>query len=87
MEKRLNYIFLHRTGIDFEEFSDLQEKKLFGKEINLREREAVYILLDIQKEFDLVIPKQKIVNNEFSTYQGIKNIIEELLAVNNANDK
>lgn len=79
MEERLNHIFLRRTGIDFIKRSDLQDINLFGTKINLMERDAVYILLDIQKEFSVVIPKQKIIDKEFNSYLNIKKIVEELL--------
>lgn len=81
MEEKLNHIFLHRTGIDFIKNTYLQDKNMFGTEINLPEREAVYLILDIQKEFNVVIPKQKIVDKQFTTYQDIKKIMEELLTL------
>lgn len=79
MEEKLRLIFLKRTNVDFMQRKDLRNVSLFGSAINLPERELVYILLDIQKEFNITIPKDYILHNKFSTYNCIENIVREEL--------
>lgn len=79
MEEKLRLIFLKRTNVDFMQRKDLRNVALLGGVISLSERELVYILLDIQKDFNITIPKEYILHNNFSTYNSIENIVREQL--------
>jgi peptide maturation system acyl carrier-related protein len=70
IQDKLRMIFKHRTEIDFLQNKHLQDIKLLG-------RELVLILFDIEKEFDIQIPKAKVIEGYFDTYANIERIVME----------
>ena len=72
-------IMAHRSGIDFSVHEELKEVPLLGEVINLPVRELLLIFFDIERVFDLKIPEEDVLNNGFTTYNNILNIIEKYM--------
>ncbi|MDR2569149.1 MAG: peptide maturation system acyl carrier-related protein [Oscillospiraceae bacterium] len=75
-EQLLHEIFLKYTGICFKKSSDLKNEKLFGAKISLSPRDMLLLMLCIEKEFCIKIPKHIITSNHFDCYNNIMKIVE-----------
>lgn len=79
IENKLFQIFKKRTKIDFEAHKELQNKNVFDVEINLQPRELVYILYDIEKEFNIKVPDHYLINKKFCSFEMIEKIVKKEL--------
>lgn len=51
------------------------DKDLFGYAINFAPRDLLFLFFEIEKRFNIIIPNDDILNNEFNTINNIANII------------
>lgn len=77
IQEKLRVIFKHRTEIDFLQNKHLQDLKLLGNDLRVPARELVLILFDIEREFCIQIPKDKVIEGCFDTYANIERIVME----------
>ncbi len=77
IQDKLREIFRNRTETDFIQNKHLQSLKLLGNDLRVPVRELVLILFDIEKEFDIQIPKDKVIDGCFDTYANIERIVME----------
>lgn len=77
-EEVLEKIFREYGMVEFQGNSLLKEKELFGYDINLKPIYLVLILIQIEEIFDIKISSEIITNKEFSTFNKILHIIEQL---------
>lgn len=78
---RLNNIFNDRFNIDlFDSSLNISiDDNLFGKKFNLRARDIIYLLYDVEKEFDILVNEDDIDNIKFNTIGNIIKIINKEL--------
>ncbi len=77
---KLENLFAKKLHIDVNKSNvDDFNKHLLGTEWNLKPREMVYLLLEIEKEFGIKVPQKDIVSGRFTTYNEISDIIYEKL--------
>ncbi len=78
---KLNNIFKNKFDIDlFDNKNDISiNDNLLGKNFRLKARDLIYLLYDIEKEFNIVISEDDIDNIEFNTISNIINIINNKL--------
>ncbi|WP_042316083.1 peptide maturation system acyl carrier-related protein [Clostridium senegalense] len=78
---RLNNIFKKRFDIDlFNNQYDINiEDNLLGRKFKLRARDLIYLLYDIEKEFDIEISEFHIDNIKFNNINNIRDIINDAL--------
>lgn len=81
MNIKLNNIFKKRFDIDlFDNKSDINiNDNLLGKNFRLKARDLIYLLYDIEKEFNIVISEDDIDNIKFNTINNIISIINKAL--------
>jgi peptide maturation system acyl carrier-related protein len=78
----MHIIKKHLLDVNFENIGNkITQGKLLGTEIGLRPRHLVYILNDIEKEFDITIPEEEIVYGRFDTFDNISSLIIKQLKV------
>ena len=77
IQDKLIEIFKHRTEIDFLQNKHIQDLKLLGNDLRVPPRELVLILFDIEKEFDIQIPKDIVIEGRFDTYANVERIVME----------
>lgn len=78
--ERLNKIMQKRTGIDFTEMDELlKDKALLGKELGVAPRDLVMICIDIENEFGIKIPENKIVEGSLKSYKKIEHMLKGLI--------
>ncbi len=77
VQEKIKNIFISRFEFDFGNFDEEQlfNKNLLGEEIGLLPRQLLYVFFDIEKEFNIQIPQECIVNGEFDTINNIVNIV------------
>lgn len=73
----LNNIFKNRFNIDlFNNENDLSiDDNLLGSKFELRARDLIYLLYDVEKEFNIIISEEDIGNIKFNTVNNILAII------------
>jgi peptide maturation system acyl carrier-related protein len=77
---RLNEIFKARFNLDLESSGEgILDSHLLGKEIHLAPRDLLYLLVDIEKEFAIIIPEQEVVSGKFNSINNIIGIIASQL--------
>ena len=67
------------TGIDFENNSELKREKLLGEKINLKARDLLLLLDNVEKSFSVSIPEKSICDGLFETYDHILELLFQLL--------
>ena len=72
---KLKSIFKERFDMDIN--IELMDKNLLGCDFGLAPRDLLYLLDDIEKEFDFQIPQEDIAQNKFNSLYNIIKIIEE----------
>ncbi len=77
IQDKLREIFKNRTETDFLQNKHLQSLKLLGNDLRVPARELVLILFDIEKEFDIQIPKDIVIEGGFDTFANIERIVME----------
>lgn len=78
---RLNNIFKKRFDVDLfnNEYNININDNLLGRKFKLRARDLIYLLYDIEKEFDIEISEFHIDNIKFNNINNIINIINDAL--------
>lgn len=71
IKDKVKKIFNNRFGINMDVWKLVNDKHLLGKEIGLSSRDLIYILFDIENEFDIQIPQDVIVNNGLVSFNAI----------------
>ena len=75
-EERLAKLFNKRAGFDLEKNPELKDENFFGSSINMAPREAVLLLVDIEREFEICISNEFILNKGFTTFQNLLDYLE-----------
>lgn len=76
IDKKIKAIFLKRFEMDLDKIQeDFRDTKFLGRKFGMAPRDLLYLFFDVEKEFNIVIPQESIANGEFSTYNGVCEII------------
>ena len=79
-EERLNNLFIKRFNINMNKIGEeYKSKKLLGREIGMAPRDLLYLFFDVENEFGIVLPQNRIANGEFDTYNDICKIVHDQL--------
>ncbi len=70
-----------RSGINFIEHPELQDKKILGSQIGMPARELLHIYFDIEHEFEIKISERDIVSGNFDTLNHIIEIVKNELMI------
>lgn len=78
---KLNNIFKNRFGIDLlnNELHINTKDNLLGEKFKIKARDLIYLLDDIEKEFNITISEDDIDNIKFNTISNIIKIINKEL--------
>ncbi|MGN2368808.1 peptide maturation system acyl carrier-related protein [Clostridium cagae] len=78
---KLNNIFKNRFGIDLlnNELDINTKDNLLGEKFKIKARDLIYLLNDIEKEFNITISEDDIDNIKFNTISNIIKIINKEL--------
>lgn len=79
INKKLDEILLKRTGINFEDHSELKRKNFLGKELKIPARELVLICFDIERAFSIQIPKEEFLLGNIKSYEKTETMLRKLL--------
>lgn len=79
IQQKLNLIFLKRVNIKFDDKESLKNINLLGEEISIPVRELVLIALDIEKQFNVKISENEILEGNLKTYNRIYAMIKKLI--------
>lgn len=71
VENRLKHIFKSRLDIEIPDRNEI----LFSSKIGLAARDLVYVMLDIEKEFNIAIDDDCIENHTLMTFSQIRDFI------------
>lgn len=73
---KLKEIFKVRLSLDFDLFEPaMLSEPLLGRKIGLAPRDLIYIFFDIEEQFGIRIPEEKIVDGQFNTFNNIYQIV------------
>ncbi|MCX7747537.1 MAG: peptide maturation system acyl carrier-related protein [Clostridia bacterium] len=76
----LKGIFKRRFGIEEKMWNhEVKNKHLLGKEIRLAPRDLLYVFFDLEKEFNINIPENDIVEGRFNSFENAVDIVFEQL--------
>lgn len=78
IEKKLEVLFKKYTNISFDRDHDLKNKPLTGFELNLMPAVLVFILRQVELEYNIDISKSKVVQGHFNTFNNILKLITEV---------
>lgn len=78
INKKLDEILLKRTGINFEDHSELKRKNFLGKELKIPARELVMICFDIERAFSIQIPEDEILLESVKNYEKTETMLRKL---------
>lgn len=78
---KLNNIFKNRFAIDlFNNDQDINiNDNLLGNKFKLKPRDLIYLLYDVEKQFNITVSENDIYNIKFNTIMGIIDIINNAL--------
>lgn len=79
INKKLDEILLKRTGINFEDHSELKRKNFLGKELKIPARELVLICFDIERAFSIQIPEEEFLLGNIKSYEKTETMLRKLL--------
>ncbi|WDV46762.1 peptide maturation system acyl carrier-related protein [Clostridiaceae bacterium M8S5] len=77
--KRLNKIFIERFEFDYDKFENKQEyydKHFLGSDIRLSPMDLLYLLTDIEEEFQTNIKEEDIAEGKISSFNSVLEILE-----------
>lgn len=78
--ERLAIIFLEKFDLDINRLSNnFLNKDLLGRGFRLVPRDLVYLVFEIEKVFNIIIPQEDIVAGNFKTFNSIVEVIESQL--------
>lgn len=67
------------TGIEFESQAELKTEKLLGGRINLKARDLLVVLDNIENAFSVSISEESICDGQFDTYDHILELLFQSL--------
>ena len=67
------------TGIEFERQTELKTEKLLGGRINLKARDLLVVLDNIENAFSVSISEESICDGQFDTYDHILELLFQSL--------
>lgn len=71
-----NDIFFNVMKVDKSKLSDTyMDDDFFGPKINFAPRDLLFMFFEIEKRFNIIIPKDDIINDKFNSINNILNII------------
>lgn len=85
METSLEKIF-SKLDCDYEYIKQHPNESLLNYRIGLVARDLLILYFEIKRNCDVDIPKEMILNGEFSTYAGIRKIINTSVILQNESD-
>ena len=74
-ESELENIFRNMFNLEFTESK--KEYRLMDDEIMMLPRDLVYLYNEIEKKFQIAIPEQDIITEDFNTFNNILEIIKK----------
>lgn len=79
--KRLNKIFIDRFEINLfdNELNIGMDDKLLSKKFNLKARDLIYLVYDVEKEFNISVTDEDIDDIKFNTIRNIITVINKEL--------
>ncbi|HEX3047677.1 MAG TPA: peptide maturation system acyl carrier-related protein [Bacillota bacterium] len=83
IEQRLANLFRRRLGFLPERRAF--DKPLMGPEVGFEPRDLIYLFFDIEAEFEIRIPQEKIAAGQFDTFDHIAGIIQEQISLQSEN--
>ena len=76
IKEKLLEIFEGRFNMNLtEQWEDMQDEHFLGSKMRLAPRDLLYLHCDIEKEFDIKISQEHIVNGKFISLNNIVHII------------
>lgn len=80
IQNRLLKIIQARFNVDYaSKWEEIKNQHLLGIEMGFEASELLYVYFDIEKEFEIKIPREYIVSGKFSTLSNIAEMIESEL--------
>lgn len=81
-DKKLCELFdkLFSIGNCFDNDISLRSENLLGSRFHLTPRDLLWLYFKVQQAFNIQIPHQTLVKYKFLTYNGILNIINDVMA-------
>lgn len=76
IETKVQHLFFTRLHIDISSYPDYHSESLFGTILRCPIREVVLLMLDIEKEFNISVSEEDLLNGSFGTYEKIIKLIE-----------
>lgn len=75
---RIERIIEDKFNISINKISeDYINENLLGKRIRLEARDLLYLLFEVEKEFNIRIPEESISAEEFATLNGIAQVVKK----------
>ncbi|WP_073152528.1 peptide maturation system acyl carrier-related protein [Paramaledivibacter caminithermalis] len=80
LNKRLTKIFRETVNRDYSEVDEsFREVHLLGYRIGLNPRDLLYLIRDIEIEFNIEVPQEEIARGKFTSYNCILELIKTQL--------
>ncbi|MCX7745303.1 MAG: peptide maturation system acyl carrier-related protein [Clostridia bacterium] len=80
--EKLKSIFFNRFEMNLSKCSQEDfDRALLGSFFNLAPRDLIYLFFDIEKEFNINIPQDEIVEGRFNTINNIADMIDKQLSI------
>lgn len=79
VNNKLLKLLNERYGIDFSKIEDTFCIELLGEKIGFNASDLLYLFFDIQKEFDILIPEEDVIEGKFNNINNICKIVTRQL--------
>ena len=76
IEKRVNDVLSEVLGVDY---SEIKGDAVLADDLGADSLDAVEIVMELEHEFDISIPDEKMYGNESCTVKDVYDLVEELL--------
>lgn len=76
IEKRVNDVLNEVLGVDY---SEIKGDAVLSDDLDADSLDAVEIVMELEHEFDISIPDEKMYGNESYTVKDVYDLVEELL--------
>lgn len=78
--ERIERIIENRFGICIRKIvKDYKTENLLGGKLRMEARDLLYLFFEVEKEFKISIPKESILTVEFSSLNGIVQVVQKYL--------
>jgi peptide maturation system acyl carrier-related protein len=78
--ERIEHIIEDRLGISIRNISkEYKTENFLGEKIRMEARDLLYLFFEVEKGFKISIPKESILKEEFSTLDGIAQVVRKHL--------